>query len=124
MTTTDRRFQKYTPKTRDVHAIQFYGLINTVDILIRAGAKVLMVGSGYEHEMRRENEKDHSTGHVRDDARAFLILFHEIQGDWKRERVDPGDWIVWDPEKGTFQAYTAAEFEKEFQQKSHVAVSD
>ena len=70
--------------------IQFSGWTNAGIIFDWCG-KTFFVGEGYEHRMRRENEKDRGNGHIHDYAPSFLVL---EQSDGKKVRVDLGDWVV------------------------------
>jgi hypothetical protein len=82
-----RPFRK---KPVTVEAMEFRGYLQDAVALHALGAPVLYVPRGYEHDLRRDGEKDHSRGDVLDDAAAFLVIT-TLEG---RMRADIGDYII------------------------------
>ncbi|BCK58356.1 hypothetical protein [Nocardia wallacei] len=80
--------QRFRPRVA-VEAIQFESWSDALKIQEWAPGTIY-VPLGYEHDMRREHELDSSTGYVRDNAPAYLVV-RTAKG---LERADLGDWIV------------------------------
>lgn len=106
------KFDKYITKPVEVKAIRFSGWSNfhTIVSIVPPEFRTYFVAQGYEHHERTEREKDRSTGHVLDDAPAFLMMV--IDGIY--QRVDKGFWIVCGLDENWF-VVSSADFQALYQ---------
>lgn len=78
----------------EIQAVQYGGWSSFVNCIQPwaqgSGADIYYVGTGYEHSLRKENEKDRGNGHILDNAPDFLVIF-TLEGQM---RCDRGDWII------------------------------
>ncbi|URC17695.1 hypothetical protein SEA_TARDUS_80 [Gordonia phage Tardus] len=103
-------------RRKPMHAIRWDGNYHTAQTIawaLNGRALVWCVPAGYEHPMRRDNERDRSNDDVLDTARPFLII--ATSGADKGQRYDYGCWIVWNDDDGVVRVLEQDQFDREFE---------
>jgi hypothetical protein len=85
-----KKLRTFRKKPVTVEALEFCGYLSDAEILHGLGAPVLYIPRGYEHDLRKDSEKDRSRGDVLDHAPAYLVIT-TLEG---RMRADIGDYII------------------------------
>ncbi|QGJ93633.1 hypothetical protein J1771_gp79 [Gordonia phage MelBins] len=103
-------------RQKPVHAIRWDGNWHTAQDIawaLNGRALVWCVPTGYEHKMRRAGEHDGSNMHIKDNARAFLII--ATSGADTGVRYDYGCWIVWNDDDSVVRVLEQDQFDREFE---------